>query len=352
MSGINARQTKVAFAKFAANSWGVAASVTNGAYFKSDGGLKFEPAIVSDEAFGQTFLGTTETGDVKAPDITLDQQARYDDKSYIWQALAMGSPNAVTIATSAAGQTTSWQHILDLADVIDGLGLTLAIDKVQYVTELTSAKIHGFTLKNGQGGIMDMGFKALGTKPTIQSSVNINSTVAGATFPALSNRVFRKHGVFRLNLQSASALAAGDAVKIESFDYTFDRPQDVPQVFGQDFIDEPADNNFPTLMLTVVYPRMNTVSSNSLYAALRDATALKADMTFLGAFINSTDQYKQLYQWPNLQLETFEDLLTGGQQVKPKVVFKAKLATSSPAGMPFVRPMRVTRTQTNSLIAF
>lgn len=352
MSGINARQTKIAFAKFGTNSWGVAASVTNGVYFSSDGGLKFEPAIITDEAFGQTFEGTTEVGDVKAPTPTWEQQGRYDDKSYILQALAMGSPNVPTISTSASGQVTSWQHVVDLSDVIDGLGATFAIDKVLYTEEVTSVKVHGFNLKNGTGGIMNMGFKVTGSKPTIQSSVNINSTLAGATFPALSNRVFRKHGTFRVNLQSAGALGTSDAMKIEALEFDFDRPQDEPQVFGQDYIDEPSDNNFPTFTITVTAPRMNTVSANSLYASLRDATALKADATFKGGYINSTDQYQHLYQWPNLQVTSGEFLLTGGQQVRPKITFKAKLATSSPTGMPFVRPFRMTRTQTNSLIAF
>lgn len=70
--------------------------------------------------------------------------------------------------------------------------------------------------------------------------MNINSTVYGANFPALSDRVFRNQGVFRMNLASAGGLAASDAVKIETFEFTFDRPQDGPHVFGQDFIHEPS----------------------------------------------------------------------------------------------------------------
>lgn len=352
MSGITGRQTKIAFAKYATNSWGFATSVNKGIYFQSDGGFKLDPAIIIDDAFGQTFEGTSEVGDVRPQSPNLTQQARYDDYSYIWQALAMGSPNAVTISTSASGQTTSYQHIVDLSDVIDGNGLTLAIDKVQYVEELTSVKVHGFNLKNGTGGIMTVAYKTTANKPTITSSININSTVGGATFPLLGNRVFKKHGTFRMNLNSAGALASTDAVHVEDVEFDFDRPQDAPQVFGQDYIDEPADNGFPTFMLTVGYPRMNTVSSNSLYAALRDAVAMKADLTFKGAFINSTDQYQHLYQWPWLQLESYEAPLTGANQVKPKAKFKALLAPTSPTGMPFIRPFRMTRISTNSLIAF
>lgn len=352
MSGITGRQTRIAFAKFATNSWGVAASVTQGTYFQSDGGLKFDPNIIVDDAFGQLFEGTSEVGDIKAPGPTFIDQARYNDNNYILLALAMGSPSTPTISTSTSGQVTSFQHQIDLSDVIDGLGITVAIDKLLYVEELTSAKVHGFNLKNGSGGIMNTSYKVLGSKPTIQSSVNVNSTVAGATFPALGNRVFRKHGVFRMNLNSAGALGSTDTVHIDDFEFDFDRPQDSPQVFGQDFIDEPADNAFATFGLTIAYPRMNTVTANSLYASLRDATALKADMTFLGAFINSTDQYKRLHQWPYLQLESWDASLANAGQLKPKAKFKAMLAPTSPTGMPFVRPYRLTIIQSNSLIAF
>ena len=56
MSGQTGRSMKMGFSKFAANSWGVAASVTYGIYFSSDGGLKFDPNIIEDDAFGQTFI--------------------------------------------------------------------------------------------------------------------------------------------------------------------------------------------------------------------------------------------------------------------------------------------------------
>lgn len=342
----------MAFAKFGANSWGVAASVTKGAYFESDGGLKLDPNIILDEAFGQTFEGTAEVGDIKAQNLTLTQQSRYDDHSYILHALAMGSPAAVTISTSTAGQVTSWKHIVDLADVIDGLGMTLAIDQQLVCEELTSAKVFSFTVKNGTGGVMTTSYKVIGTKPTVQSTINTNSTVYGANFPALGNRMFRKHGVFRMNLNTAGSLVASDAVKVDDIEFAFDRPQDAPQVFGQDYIDEPADNGWPMFSLAVTYPRMNTVTANSLYAGLRDAQAFKADLTFTGAFINSTDAYSRLFQWPYLQLESWDAPLTGANQMKPRAKFKALLASTSPSGMAFVRPFRLTIIQTQSVVAF
>lgn len=352
MAGNTGREDAFAFAKFGANSWGVAASVTKGAYFASDGGAAYQPQRVNDDAFGQAFLGAGDFGNVTGVDITLTQRARYDDWSYILEAVTMGSPAAVTISTSASGQVTSWQHIIDLAPSIDGLGITWAIDKVSFVDENTSAKVYGMSFGLGDSGVFDESFKLLGTQMTNISSVNTRSTVNGATFKALDNRVFQKQTTFRINAQSAGSLVAGDEVKIEALEWSFERPQDAPHVTNQDYIFEPGDNGHPMVKITTTYPRMNTVSANSLYQALRDDTAFKADITALGALINSTDRYTLRFQFPHLELDEWSAPVTGPNQVKPRATWTAKQALTSPNGMPFIRPFRVTRIMTNSLMAF
>lgn len=353
MPGVTGREVAMAFAKFGTNSWGVAASVTKGMYFSSDGGIKHQPNIIVDDAFGQRFIKQSDVGNIQAPAPNLGARLRFDDYSYIWEGLAMGSPAAVTIATSASGQVTSWRHVFDLAANIDGLGLTVAMDKQRYVEELTSAKVHGWDLENGEGGLMQQTYHLTGSKVTNISSTNINSTVAGATFPGLANRVLMRHGVLRMNLHSGGSLVATDAVKAESIKFTFNRPQDAPFVYGQDFVDEPADNGFPTFQLEVTYPRMTTTSANSLFAGLSNATNWKADWTFTGQMINSTDAYTLLYQFPLIQVTDFQTPVAGATQVKPKAVFNLRLADAAPTGMSGVtNPFRLTRIQTNSLMAF
>jgi hypothetical protein len=353
MAGVTGREVKgFAFAKFGTNSWGVAASVTKGIYFSSDGGMSLQPQRVNDDSFGQNFLGDGDLGDITAPALTLTGRDRYNDHGYILEALAMGSPAAVTISTSASGQTTSWQHVIDLAANIDGLGATFAIDKVLFVDELASAKVHGFSLAVGDAGVMDKSYRVLGAKTTNDSTTNTRSTVYGASYPSLDGRVFRKQGVFRMNVQGGSSLAASDAVAIETFEFEFDRPQDAPHVFGQDYVAEPADNGFPTVRVRVSYPRMNTVTANSLYAALKNDPTFKADMTFSGAFINSTDKYTEKYQFPALELDEWVAPVAGANQVKPSATFMGKLAATSPSGMAFVNPFRLTRIMVNSVVAF
>lgn len=354
MAGVTGREARVAFVKFATNSWHVAASVTRGTYFQSTGGMRLQPSRVNDEAFGQTFLGSGDLGDVTAPDLTWTGRSRYDDHNFVLDALAMGSPATATLSNSAAGQTASYQHVIDLAPSIDGLGATFAIDKVLYVDELTSAKIYGFSEKVGNGGVMDRSYKLLGSKPTNASTTNTRSTVNGASFVALGNRVFRSHGTFRMNVQGAGSLGASDAVASEDVEFTFERPQDAPHVFGQDYVYPPADNGWPVCQVKVKYPRMTATSASSLYAALRTSgVKWKGDLTFLGAYINSTDQYKRLYQFPQLELDEWNGAdIDGANQVKPEATFTAKLAATSPSGMAFVNPFRLTLVNTQPTEAF
>jgi hypothetical protein len=351
MSGVTMRSGAFSFAKFGANSWGVAASVTRGMYVESDGGMKQAPEYVDDQSFGQKFLGQAETGNFGAQDLTLTTPAKYGDYSYILEACAMGSPSAVTISSSVAGQVTSWLHIIDLAPSIDGLGITGAFDKVLYVDELTSAKVYGFSM-TGDGSVMKESFKVMGTRPTNISSINTRSTVNGATFPALANRIFTKHGTFRVNAQAAGTLGASDAVVIETCAVEFSRPQDAPFVYGQDYIYEPADNGFPEFNISVTFPRMDTVSANSFYACQRDGTVLKGELRFSGALINSADNNSFILQFPHLEVQDTTQNTSGAQQIKPTAMFKAKLAASSPSGMPFVNPMRLRRITVQSVVAF
>lgn len=351
--GVTGREVRMAFAKYGTGSWGVAASVTRGVYFQSTAGMALAPERVNDEAFGQGFLGAGDLGDVEAPDLTWTGRSRYDDHTFVLDALAMGSPAAAVVVTSTGSAPASYRHVIDVAKSIDGLGITAAVDKVLYVDELTSAKVYGFSEEVGDGGVMDRSYRTLGSKPTNISSTNTRSTVNGASFVPLTNRVFRNQGVFRMNAQSAGSLTASDAVKLETWAFEFDRPQDAPHVFGQDYVHEPADSGFPTCRFTVTYPRMTAVSASSLYASLRTNGVFKADMTFTGTQINSTDRYQRLYQFPHVELDEWNGAdVEGAEQVKPEATFTAKLAATSPNGMAFVNPFRLTLINTHATEAF
>jgi hypothetical protein len=328
--------------------------VLYGTYFDSDGGLEHRPQFLESRVFGQSFLGPAEAGDLNPSDLSLTGDARYEDNNYRLRALAMGSPATVAISTSASGQVTSWLHVLDLAPSNDGFGATFACDRRQFVEEITSAKVVGFGESVGEGGVIKETFKVLGVAPTDISSINIGATVTGASFPALNGRLQRSQGTFRINAQGGGALGASDTIAVTgAVDFMFERPQDRSYAYGSRDIIEPGDNDFPPLTIRLRFERANTLTVNSFRAALRVGTAYKADITYLGSYINSTDRYTRLYQFPYVELQQQMTATAGAAQMKPDCTFLLKLPSAAPTGMTGVtKPFRLSEIKVNSVHAF
>jgi hypothetical protein len=351
MAGVTGREARAAYAQ--SSTWGVPASVTKEIFLTSTAGLQAEPALVDDENFNQDFIGQAEVGDEAPRNQDLEMQLRYEDLD-VWLAAAMGSPAAPTVVSSlAANSLIAYRHVVTLAPEITDF-LTLAIDigsPSHFVHEVTTLKVRGYTIRVGDNGVMRVAFPVTGNKAVYDSTVNTNSTVAGAAAASVGNRVFRKSDTFRMNVQSAGALAAGDAIsEAREIEVGYMRPvADGDHVFGQDYILEPDDDGFAEFPIRVTYARMNTVTANSLVVGLKAARSFKADLDFLGPYINSTTQRELKWEWPNLQLHGTPDLaVTGHNQVRPQAEFRAKLAVSSPTGMGFVNPFQLTIVNMNS----
>jgi len=352
---LSGREVTMAFGVLGTNSWGVPTSVTRRVYFESDAGLSSSAAYVDDQSFGQTFMGPADVGDFAPPQATLAGQAYYDHSDYILEAMAMGSPNAVTVVSSqAASSLVAYSHIIDLAPNTNGRAITIATDKVNVVEELTSAKVAGFGFGIGQGGVLSKRVSVLGGKSTIASTVNTRSAVAAsAVAPALANRIFRKQGVFRMNTQAAGALGVGDTLEVEEVTFEFTRPLAPAAVYGSDYTIEPLDDGFPSATLNVRFPRANTVSVNSFYAAHAAGTPFKASLTCTGGYINSTTQRSFAVEFPHLEpVQVPEHTAQGAGQLKSGMQFVAKQASAAPTGFAHTRPFRLTRVTTQSLVAF
>jgi hypothetical protein len=344
---LTGREVRAAWAR--SSTWGVPASVTRQLFLEDTSGLDTVVGMVDDEAFNQTFLSTAEPGDQAAINKDLPMQLRYESVDFALAA-AMGSAAAPTVVSSvAAGSLVAYSHVVTLADELTFFH-TLAIDEQQFVLEIPTAKISGYTIKVGANGRMMVDFAITGAKANYNSTVNTNSTVASATPAAPGNRVFRKDGVFRMNLQSASALASTDALA-NLLDVTFSTKQglaDSDFPFGQDYIIEPDNNNFPEFPLTFGFGRMNTVAANSLVTAYKAGSIFKGDWTFTGPYINSTTQRSLTWRFPALQIYSWAAPVVGANQVKPTATLRAKSAVSSPAGMALVKPFDLTIVNMNS----
>lgn len=356
MPAVTGREISAAFGIVGTNSWGVATSVTYGVYFQSDGGIRPQPTYVDDPSFGQQFTGPADVGDFGTVDAQLPGQMYYDHHTYRMQALAMGSPAAVSVVSSqAANSLVAYQHVLDLSPNVNGRAITFAMDKVQFVEEVRSAKVVGFSWSVGDGGVIQEQFHILGDYAHDASAINTRSAVTtSATFPALQNRVFRNQGTFRMNAQSAGSLVAGDALPTPvNLTLTFDRPQDTANVFGKNYAIEPADSGALAANLTLEFARANSAEINSAYRAAIAGTAFKADITFTGAYVNSTSQRSLLIQFPYLEVREASMPVSGGENVRPTLNLVAKKPSSAPTGMTGVtQPFRITRISVNSTAAF
>lgn len=354
--GVTGRSATMAFGVLGNNSWGVPTSVTRRIYFESDAGMTSRVNYVDDRSFGQTFLAPADVGDFEPIDVTLTGQQYYDHWTHWLEAVAMASPAAPAVVSSvAANSLIAYQHVVDLAGDNNGRAITVASDKVNFVEEITSAKIYGFGFGVGTGGVITSNYKLMGSKSTNSSAVNTRSAVAASPVaPALQNRIFRDQGTIRMNLQSAGSLVAADALAdVTEVTFDFTRPLDPALVYGQDYTIEPLDNGFPDINLTLRFARATTVSTNSFYAVVQSGQAFKGDITFTGAYINSTTQRSMKLEFPHLEpVGPFEMAITGAEQVRPSITFKAKLAATSPNGMAFVNPFRLTRVSVNSTAAF
>ena len=347
MAGVTGRELKAGFAR--GTTWGTPASVTRQILITGTDGWDAQPQIVDDDAINQTFLQAGEVGDYTPQTPAIAMQLRYEDVDTLI-AGAMGSAAAPSVVSSiATNSLVAYQHVVTLATELTHF-FTMAVDFGQYVLEIPSLKVQGYSVRVGENGRMQIEFQTTGNKAGYSSSTNTNSTVAGARAASLGNRLFRKNGRFRMNVQTAGALGSGDEQTVVR-DITLGTSRPVAAddfVFNQDYIIEPDDNGFPEFPVEITFARMNTVTANSLAVGLAAARVFKADWQFLGPYINSETQRTFLWEMPALQLRSFRAVAAGGDQVRPQATFHCKLAAAAPTGMAFTEPLRLTIINANS----
>jgi hypothetical protein len=279
---------------------------------------------------------------------------RYDGAAPIWMAAAMGSAAAPYVVSSvAASSLVVYAHAITMAlDLSKFFTIAAAYgDPVpNFIMEVPSAKPRGFSLRVGDNGKMQLSLPVVGSKTMYTSAVNTNSTIAAATVDALANRVFRKQGTFRMNLQSAGSLVAADAQNVREVNITYARPvADGDHVFSQDYIIEPDDDGFAEVTAELVFARMTSANANSLVVCHPGGTHLKADFTFTGAAINSMHSYQFAFYLPALQITEWKAPVTGHNLVRPTATVALRQATTAPTGMAGItQPIRITIWNMNS----
>lgn len=317
-----------------ATTWGtaVACGALNG-FMSRPSGIKETSDVDLDDSLGTFFSADGTPGAIKCEG-DLPAYLRYSGMELLL-ALAMGTAG---VPTTHAPGTLSKDYAYKPAKNVDGLFATFVKHMKNYIAEVPSLKIDGFTIKGETGKPLELILNTTGCYINENTSTGTNTltTANNITIAETGNRVNFAQGVFRMNDQSGIALAAGDQIYPNSFELTFKRK--LTGVYGsmtkgttskRDVIDEPTNDGVPEISLKLSFPRH---TSATMLTALGNDTRKKMDIIFTGAIIEGAIPYLFTLQFPHLQIKTV-DVVDEQGIIKEPVEFLVHAAATAPVGM-------------------
>ncbi len=329
-SGVN---VKAAVA--AAATWGTAVAVgaNNGVLIKPHTLKKTRQALI-DDSLGLYFPQNSVNAQVKCEG-DIPSYLRYDGLDLLI-ALAMGATAGVP---TQQGTTTAYAQTFSLANTLDGLFATFAVDNQINIDEYTSVKITGFQIKGQVGKPLEISFHAQAMDRITNSTVNTLATFGNVTYFETGNRLLYSQGVFRLNNASDVALGSSNAVYPDNFTFEFKRKMAGKYSTGatMDVIDEPTNDGLPEITLKLEFPRYH---ANTYFTDWDAATNLKMDMTFTGGNIASTYNRSFKISLPNMKISNVELPMAAGI-LKHPLEFQCLGTPTAPAGMTVTNPFEI-----------
>lgn len=344
MGGVSGNEIKAAFKK--ASTWGtaVACGANNGILLRPTS-IKKSAEVMIDDSLGNFFSKDGSLGAIKVEG-DLPAYLRYDGGVVDLLAFVMG----FAAAPVQQGATAAYNYTFTQPNLVDGIFATFAMNMKNYVREVPSLKVAGFTIKGEAGKPLEITFHCIGDNFIIDSAVNTLTTFNDVTYFETANRIRFSEGVFRINDQADIALADAHKVYPSSFELKFMRPMEGRHTgqytvtagsSKQEVIDEPQASGMPEVTLNLTFPRH---TSTTWLAALGNDARKKADITFTGGLIESTYYRSMKFWFPNLQLSS-NDVTDEQGIIQEPLTFISHGCVTAPTGMTGVTtPLRVSGT--------
>lgn len=324
---ITGREYVAALRKAAAWHTPLACGAGHGLLLLSDG-IKVSIAAELDNSAGQAWIKEADAG-LQTITGNLDGFMRYEgfDTALALLLGVAGAPTRIAL-------TAAYSNSYTLASKIDGLFATIAMKKLaSAIWEFPTCKIISVKISGEMNKPLKISLGIIGDKLDRASVVNTLVTMATVTVPDSKNRILmNKDTIFRMNDQSAIALADTDKIYPSSFELTFSRPMDSEAVAGQDGVDEPADNGFPVATLSLKFPRYNA-ANNAFFTDWAAYTSKKMDITFTGAIIEATNKYLFRVTMPHIKIDDPEATVSGPGKIPFSMKCNLLGAAVAPAGM-------------------
>ncbi|WP_027715822.1 phage tail tube protein [Desulfuromonas sp. TF] len=339
MNGISGAEIRAAFVRAVAWGQAVACGAGHGLLILPTS-IRKDSGVESDDS-----LGTYHSSDGDPGAITVEGDLplylRYDGLDPLL-ALVCG----IAGAPVQQGADPAYAYKYRPAKDIKGYFGTFAKDMKNYVEEIPSAKLAGFTLRGDAGGKLQLVLKVIGINKITVSGVNTPATFVNVTIPEVANPVRFAHGVFRMNDRDAVALAAGDKIYPSSFEFSYMRKlagvhtgeyrTAEPNV--QELIDEPLNDGAPEVRLKLQFPRH---SSNAFLLDLANDKRKKFDAVFTGATIGAT-AHKRTFSLSLPHLQPLNDDPADERGIiKEPLEYLVHAAEVAPAGFDFTEPFEI-----------
>ncbi len=303
--GVSGLEIKAAVRKGSSWNAAVACGASDGILIRPSH-IRRDAAIGVDDSMGSFFSTDGEPGPVRVEG-DIPMYLRYDGLDLIL-AQAMGSAGTPV----GQGMEGVYAYTYRFSPDTDGSFVTFAKHMKNYVEEIPSMKISGFTLKGQVGGPVELTARVTGVDKVFDSTVNTLASFAHVTCPETGNRVRFSEGIFRMNALSGPALAEGDRIYPSGFELTVRRrlkgeyTGQYRHVSGpnvQDLIDEPTNDGPPEITLRITFPRHTGAES---LAILGGDTRQKMDVTFTGKPVLPGWPRTFTLRFPHLQLRSVD----------------------------------------------
>jgi hypothetical protein len=260
--------------------------------------------------------------------------------------LAMGTAGTAVVE----GATTAYRHPVTLADSLDGLMATLAVNKGTTIFEWASVKIHGFTITlRGGGERAEITFDMIAYPAKLSTDVGDPSTTTTmTTVTTYSPRqiVQGSHAVVRINPFSDAALDSGDVIQPNTVTFRYQRPMSGQFVVGGGrAISEPTLDNVPTISVTLEFSEYREAQHDALFIAAKNGTEYKMDLDIVhpSALAGTGFPYRHFFEIGRLALGQPDNPATSPGKIPFTLTLDAMNPETAPTGMAgLLRPFRLT----------
>lgn len=323
-----------AAAKKSAQSWGTAEALGagNGILIEEDGGLKpTRPYLPAKETDSPYVLSST-LGPHDACDFTPTGTFRYDGGALITLiAMLFGTAGAPTDYGSGA-----YEHKFQWKDSLSALFATYAIERRGKIWEVPSVKPMSLELSISDG-LLKYALGLRGNKCVDNSAINTATQMDAITYASRATRAEFKDCKFYMNyLADPDVENASYELEVSEFTITFSRSPDAVPVAGDDHIIEPLEEDWPSCVVELTFPRMNATNA-AYFTDFNSQNYMKALIHFTSTVeIGGGTYYTLRIYLPYMKISDID--FPHGPIIPGNLQLTAEEAASAPTGMAYKRP--------------